>query len=425
MVAGCLPFRASSNQQLELLITSGAPPAVLPDACPVALQAIIYKALSASVTNRFPDAHAFEDDLRQFCEAPDKVMQTTTDNPTRKVSFRPPAPLIDPSKLQPAAEAGALRFNRTPASDTAPIGGLPSGIPAPISAVHGAIVRRPLRFSLIAGIGVLALYLIFSVGSAHSQVQGLYSSLVKADFPNMPNADLDAKSSELQNIRETATGRFFIFTSNLRSAIKPRLIEAAEHPINVYRTDQIHQPPLNDWLHAQSCLNLATEIDIWDKLARAELDIVEGHVAQLRKDYPEARQKFTAASSLESDSPDPWIGLAWLDAYVDNNLKALTADQLKEQQNHYTPAQREAAQRGDVSMILGRKAMNASINWRRKGSSEEETHFLREADDDFVRAENDYQGCRDWFRTEDAIEEIHYRRNTIQQRLAEITGSSK
>lgn len=432
MVAGGLPFRASSHQQLEVLITSGAHPAVLPDTCPAALQAIIYKALSATVTNRYPDAHAFGNDLQAFCEAPGKTTLTTTDNPTRRVSFRPAmAGGKAPPPYQPAAETGALRFNRTPASDTIPFGEPLSAIPAPVAAMRGAIMRKPYRFALSAGIVVLALYLVLSAWSAHSHVRDLYSSLMKEDFQTVPVANVDAQFSELQSVREFALGRFFVFSSDLRSSIKPRLIETAERPINAYRTDQIHQPPLNDWLRARSCLNLAAEIDASDKLARAELDLVDGHIARLHKDYSEARQKFVSASSLAQNSPDPWLGLAWLDAYIDNNLPALANDQLKEQQNHYTLVQREAAQRGDVSMILGRKAMNASINWRRKGNAQEETHFLQDADTDFVRAEKDYQDCRDWFHTEDAIEEIHYRRGTIQQRLgelqrlADITGSPK
>ena len=65
MVAGSLPFHASSHQQLELLITSGAPPAALPESVPRNLQAIIYKALSTNVENRYPDARAFADDLHR------------------------------------------------------------------------------------------------------------------------------------------------------------------------------------------------------------------------------------------------------------------------------------------------------------------------------------------------------------------------
>jgi hypothetical protein len=236
----------------------------------------------------------------------------------------------------------------------------------------------------------------------------------------MQVADIDSQFGELQNLRESAFGRFFAFTSDLRTSIKPRLMETAERPINAYRTDQIHQPPLGDWMRARSCLNFATEIDGSDKLARAELDLVDGHLARLRKAYTDARQKFVAASSLAPDSPDPWIGLAYLDAYVDNNLQALAVDQSNAQKNHYTPVQREAAQRGDVSLFLGRKAIVASLKWRRKGSTPEETHFLHDADDDFARAEKDYQGSRDWFGTEAAIEEIHNRRVTIQQRLVEL-----
>ena len=104
MVAGALPFRASSHQQLELLITSGALPAALPESCPANLQAVIYKALSTNVENRYPDARAFADDLQKFCVAPDaptvKTALKTTENPTRKVNFHPSAPALQ----QPATQ---------------------------------------------------------------------------------------------------------------------------------------------------------------------------------------------------------------------------------------------------------------------------------------------------------------------------------
>ncbi len=415
MVAGQLPFRASSHQQLELLITSGAPPSPLPESCPAELQAIIYKALSASVSNRYPDARAFGDDLQKFCLAPERPL-TSTENPTRKVVFRPPVPALH----QPAAEAGGSRFNSTPASDAGAPDAQPSGLPRPIAAVGAAIRKRPFRFALGAAVGIFALSVTLSAASTHRQVQDLYSTLEKEDFPTLPVPEIDSQYGQLQNIRESMFGRFFAFTSNLRTSIKPRLEETAERPINAYRTDQNHQPLQSDWLRAHACLAFATEMDSADKRARAELDLVDGHLARLRKDYSVARQKFVEASGLLPDSPDPWIGLAWLDAYGDNNLQALISDQIKAQQKLYTPGKREYAQRGDVSMMLGRKAVAASLLWRRKNSAQEETHFLQEADSDFDRAEKDYQGCRDWAHTEAAIEEIHNRRAAIQLRLADL-----
>ncbi len=425
MVAGALPFRASSHQQLELLITSGAPPAALPESCPPVLQAIIHQALSGNVADRYPDARAFGDDLQKFCAAPDspivKPAFTPADNPTRKVSFSPAAPALH----QPAIQTGSSRFNSTPASDTGKPPAPPRAFSGPAATIRAAIMRRPFYFGLRVVLGIFVLYVILSATGAHRDVQQLYSSLMNEDFPSMPLASIESQYKELQNLRQTRFGRFFAYTSDLRTAIKPRLVEAAERPINAYRTDQGHQPLQSDWLRARSCLLFATEIDSSDKRARAELYVVDGHLARLKKDYSVARQKFAQASSLAGDLPDPWIGLAWLDAYTDNNLQALIADQIKAQQNHYTPAKREAAQRGDVSMILGRKAVTASLNWRRKNSKEEETRFLREADDDFARAEKDYEGCRNWGRTESAIEEIHNRRSTIQQRLAELQRSGE
>ena len=416
MVASQLPFRASSHQQLELLITSGAPPAPLPESCPADLETIIYKALSASVTSRYPDARAFGDDLQKFCLSPDQPTVKPSENPTRKVTFRPPVPVLN----QPAAATGTSRFNSTPTSDVGAPVQKPDSLPAPVAAVAAAIKRRPFRFGLGAVLGILALSVAISAASTHREVQTLYSSLEREDFPSLPLPEIDSQYKELQGLRESVFGRFFAFASGLRTSIKPRLVETAERPINAYRTDQNHQPLQSDWLRAHSCLAFAAEMDSSDKRTRAELDLVDGHLARLRKDYSVARQKFVEASSLAPDSPDPWLGLAWLDAYNDNNLPALISDQIKAQQKLYTPGKREAAQRGDVSMILGRKAVVASISWRRKNSAQEETHFLQEADADFSRAEKDYQDCRDWAHTEAAIEEIHTRRLVIQLRLADL-----
>ncbi len=424
MVAGSLPFRASSHQQLELLITSGAPPVALPESCPPLLQAIIYKALSANVADRYPDARSFGADLQKYCLAPDTPPGTnmnqpalkTTENPTRKVGSRPPVPVVQ----QPPVQTAPSRFNSTPASDVGAPVLPPRGLPRPLAAVGAAFARRPIYSGFRVILGILVLYMTLSAASAHRHVQGLYGELAQEDFPSVPVSEIDSQYKELEDLRETTFGRFFAFTSDLRTSIKPRLVETAERPINAYRTDQSHQPLQSDWLRAHSCLNFATEIDSSDKRARAELEVVDGHLARLRKDYSLARQKFTKASTLAGDSPDPWLGLAWVDAYYANDLQALISDQIKAQQNHYTPAKREAAQRGDVSMILGRRAIAASLNWRHKNSAEEETHFLRDADDDFVRAEKDYQGCRGWGHTEADIEEIHNRRSAIQQRLSEV-----
>jgi tetratricopeptide (TPR) repeat protein len=272
---------------------------------------------------------------------------------------------------------------------------------------------------------VLALYFTLAGCSAHRQAQTFYASLETQDFPSISVATIDAETARLHALRESTFGSFFAAISGLRSTIKPRLMEVAERPINGYRTEQDRAPATGDWLRAHSCLNFATEIDSSDKLARAELDLVDGHLATLRKQWVDARQKFVQASSLAPDSPDPWIALAALDAYQSHNLTALLDDQNKEQQRHYTLAEREAAQRGDVSTYLARKALGTAAVWRRKNSVEEETRFLREADSDFDQAQKAYEGCRGWFHTENAIEQIHKQRDAIQQRLAELTGGSQ
>jgi hypothetical protein len=298
-------------------------------------------------------------------------------------------------------------------------------LPKPVSSLGRGIARKPIGFTFRAAILILALYVTLSGCSARREAQNFYASVERQDFPSISIASIDSETARLHNLRDSFFGRFFAAISGLRSSIKPKLMEVAERPINAYRIEQSRVPPTNDWLRARACLNFATEIDPSDKRARAESDLVDGHLARLRKQWGDARQKFVEASSLAPDSPDPWIALAYLDAYQAHNLQALLDDQNKEQQRHYTLAEREAAQRGDLFRYLAGRAEATADVWRRKKSVEEESRFLHEADNNFEQAEKAYQGCRGWFRTEDAIEQIHKLRDSIQQRLAELGGGSQ
>lgn len=439
MLAGRLPYQASTPQQLELVIRSLAPPARLPQSCPPALQAIVYKALSPNVANRYPTARAFAEELQRFCATPAvhaaaSAATASLENPTRRVN---PSSTNPPPPFRPAAAypPGPAPFTTHPASFAAAAPAqprapqLPRQFPQPIVNMGRAIARKPLGCTTRAALVAIVLYTMLSGCSAHNRAQSLYTSLEKQDFPAMSASDIDNEAARLHGLREGAWGRFFAFTSGIRGAIKPRLMEAAERPINTYRTDPNRTPAPAEWQHARACLNFATEIDGSDKLARSELALVDGHLDRLRKKYPDAREKFNEAASIAHDSPDPWIALAYLDAYQDHNLQALLDDQNKEQQRHFTLGPREAAQRGDVFMFLGHKALNAANLWRRKNSAEEETRFLKEADNDFEQADKSYDGSRNWFRTEAVIEQIHKLRATIAQRLTELAatpdGSSK
>jgi len=416
MVAGRLPFQASTHQQLEKIITSGAPISPLPESCPAPLRAIIFRALSTRIEDRYLTAAAFGEALREFCSN-----SSGAENPTQRVfGYRqdPPPPPADKdsgdampfttrphsSKIQDPAQEGSSVFN----------------------SVWGAVKKvRAIRV-FQAFLVLLALYLVAAAWSARVKVHAFCTWLEKQDFSILSISDINARTLELRGLRSDNTfGSLFVLFSELRSAVKPRLMEVAERPINSYRTDQRHTVRPSDWQQARACLNFANEIDASDKLARAELDLVEGHLAIRNRKYQDAREKFRAASVLAPNSPDPWLGLALVDAYGDHDLNALIKDQSNAEQNHYSPVQREAAQRGDVSKFLGHKDFQMSSDWRRDKSKDEELHFLRLADADYVQAEKEYQGCRGAFNTEKEIRDIHRQRDVIQKRLSELDEASK
>ena len=431
MVAGYLPYNASSPLQLEAVIMSGARPAPLPPSCPPALRDIIYKALSIAIADRYPSAPAFAEALQAFCADPQ--LQTApppspSENPTRRVA---PSSGNASGPLPRTSGSAGSRFTTTPSSDRYQPRVRPQrpprrplSVPAPILALGRAFARRPLAFTLRAGILALLGYWFILLWWAHGDAQKLYASLDGKDFAAMSVSGLEAATAEVRDLRKHSRGQFFAFTSGLARNIKPRVMEAGERPLVAYRNEQMPSPTAADWLNARSCFNLAAAIDPSDRLVHAELDLTDGHLERLKRHLEDARRKFASASSFAPNSPDPWIGLAYIAAYHDQNFQALIDDQTMEQRAHYTLGTREAAQRGDVLRNMALDAYKASLSWQRKQDAAEETRFLRESDDEFDKAEKSYQGCRNKYHTEAWIGKIHAIRAKIQQRLAELAGAS-
>jgi eukaryotic-like serine/threonine-protein kinase len=66
MVEGRLPYEAANTEGLEAIVRSYAAPRPLREECPIALQQIIYKALSRSPSFRYQNAQSFESDIESF-----------------------------------------------------------------------------------------------------------------------------------------------------------------------------------------------------------------------------------------------------------------------------------------------------------------------------------------------------------------------
>lgn len=422
MVAGRLPYQASTHHQLEKIIMSRAPITPLPESCPTALSAIIFTALSTKIEDRYPTAAAFGEALRDFCS------NSGIENATRRITdFRkrwfhqdhsPRYSMEDPK--------GSALFTTQPRSSNSQ--DRPHNAFIFLKVIFGAIKRIRVIRVFQAGLILLALYLLAAARSAHQKVHNFCANLEQQDFASMSVADINVQTEQLNHLRGDSTfGSTFAYFSQLRSTIKPRLMEVAERSINTYRTDENHAVRLGEWQRARACLNFAVAIDSSDKLARAELDVVDGHLALRMRKFSDARGEFNSASVLTPNSPDPWLGLSFLDAYADHDLQALTTDQAKAEQNHYNLVQREAAQRGDVSKYLAHRAYQMSAEWRRRHekSDDEEIRFLHEADADYIQAEKDYQGCRGFFNTEQAIRDIHRERDVIQMRLSQLSEAAK
>jgi hypothetical protein len=113
--------------------------------------------------------------------------------------------------------------------------------------------------------------------------------------------------------------------------------------------------------------------------------------AKTKADVDRAVRLFRESARLDTRSPDPYLGLARMAAYVTQDPEALRQALAEAQSRGYTSGRRERAQFGDLHKVLADRARAEAA--RLTGPSRLEQ---------LQRAAIEYQGCIDFFN------ELHY-----------------
>jgi serine/threonine protein kinase len=340
MVAGLPPYQAQDTRKLEELIQSRRPPRALPDGCPSGIVAILNKALTGDLHQRYVSAAAFEGDLRAFLQGRPTVAETERratwhTNPTvEKPRLRLPERV---SNMAETVRQSVMRLKPPPGRR--------------LAAVLRILVA--LCWGLLAGLVVCVpggYYYRFSRESAPLRRSIDYSHSSVAAI----NADWDL----LQRIqRQNAFLGEYSPATRLSATVRASLLECADDIIERYRNNSDPAIQNFDWPKAIVCLQHVIEMDRGDASARGKLALCNGYVNLVRanSESPEARRasvgrsqaNFQEAASLIPRAPDPHMGLARIYIYSVRNIGKAIAELHEAERLGFQPGPREMEQEAD------------------------------------------------------------------------------
>ncbi len=360
MLAGKLPFDGDNKERLERRIRSTEPPNELPADCPDPLRRIIFKMLARDPLARYQTAAEVRDDLERFQKGQDVLADTDATVRT--------APLTDDATV------------RTTAPMTPP--------PCP------ALRKRNSARSLAAVAGFCLVGMIFMATQINfsSEAGKLKSDLETERLNNMDEAW--TRYQEL--IKRTHMGAL---TWGVKSALKKRLINAADEVISEYRdrdAPTIYKP---QWMQARTELGHAMELDPSDNAVKGRLRLCEAHINRIessglnglpkQKHLNDSVAEFNEAAELLKHSPDPYLGLARLYVYEMNDLDK-GEEALNQAAKHGHPMGKK-----ELALLADGYRRRADREWRESRSftdtPSQEREYLDQARHDYVHAEDLYQ----------------------------------
>ncbi len=390
MLSGRLPFDEPNKERLERRIRSSAPPAPLPPACPEPLSRIIFQMLARDPASRYQTATEMKADLVRFRNNEPVLATAPVVDNDATVRTTAPAPQFVP---------GDDATTRT--------------IPGPVAAPASAPVKPPLRppppppiiwppkktqhsrialgcFAIVGFMGFLALVNGMMQWSSWSQAEKL-----KSDLQTERVTNLDDAWSRYQALAKHSGG----FISGARSALKNKLVAAADDVILAYRNNDAPGIYEAQWIQARNELARALELDPDDNGVKGRLREVEGHLDQIygdrarnatrQKYWNASLAKFNEASELLKKSPDPYLGLARLYVYELNDMDR-AEDALNKAGEYGHPTGKK-----ETALLADGYRKRADRAWKESRSlienPDQEREFLNRARQDYIHAQMLYE----------------------------------
>jgi hypothetical protein len=339
MVAGGHPFSAPLNM-IRMRTLDGNGPDPLPKTCPVALRNVILRALACSPSDRYPSAAAMAEDLERYLNGQAVQSPPVTDpNATvRTVRLKPPEPPPLPPHLRKRSVHDLVPFlNR-----------------------HREEVRL-----IAAGV---ALFVMVAMGHAQWVVHR-HSVEARRELLS-GHLSIDDGWDKFVELQKSTWVPLLLF--GLQDTLKSKLMDRGSEPIADYRQDQ-PTATLTDWERAQDDLLRYLQIDPRSRIAKGRELICEGQIARFhaythgrlnQKLLSQAIGHFEQAAELMPDSPDPYLAMAPVYLYYEQDYDRGMAMQNAAVKRGHVAGKRETAQLADTLKANGRREMTLAIQFQ-------------------------------------------------------------
>jgi tetratricopeptide (TPR) repeat protein len=190
-----------------------------------------------------------------------------------------------------------------------------------------------------------------------------------------------------------------VFLWGAKSALRKRLVAAADETIDEYRNSDaptVYEP---QWVQARNSLSRSLELDPGNGGIQGRLRLCEGHIDRIdanglrsaarQKRVNEAVNKFDEAAELLKHSPDPYLGLASVYIYDLSDIDR-AQDALKKAAHYGHPVgKRETAQLADGYRRRADRIWRESRGFVQ--SPPQERDYLDRAREDYIHAQDLYQ----------------------------------
>jgi tetratricopeptide (TPR) repeat protein len=398
MLAGAQPFTAPGTEQLERRIRSHAPPNPLPEGCPEPLRRILARALAPDPATRYPSAAEFAADL--------EAVRSGT-------PLAPSSPDSDPDatrRTTPQTEDATRRTVRSGSTATVRTASPANTKPR---TTLGTMVRGVLVLMVLSvGYGTWVLYSDYRM---YNQGQQLSREIESEQLTDPEH--IWARWTEL-----SAPSPSSFLLHGPRKVVKQRLLAAADHVIDTYRTSE--QPIYEkDWERARTMASRALVVDP-DDAARGRLRLTEGHIARINGtshrnagDLRTAVEKFTEAQRLMPRSPDPQLGLARVYVYGLKDLDKAYEALGEAQKRSYQMGNREKSQLADGYRDRADRLWKDSQSI--KGLPPEKDQLQRAADD-YRHADELYREIAPYGNANSAMVRVRNGMDLVNFRLMQI-----
>jgi serine/threonine protein kinase len=392
MIESRLPYEASNTEGLEAIIRSHAAIKPINDACPVALQQVIYKALSRFPSSRYQNAKSFESDLALYLSGVPTLASQESEE-TRRMSAAEEETRRIPTETVQNLEATQNSFEKPPAA-----------------AVQ--FIKRYLigyKKWLLAGAAVLLLGAGIWEGVADRAAFRFRSELAEGRLAP------DSAWNRYEQIRRRSP--LGLASIILRKPMRNLLSEYCERVYSEYRNSDASRIREGDWIRCKRFMARAIQLDPNNSKYEAMLEYANGHIFRINRKNFESIAAFQRAASKQSGWPDPYLGLARTYIYNLGDMERGTQALEKAGQLGISFGKRELAMKAEAYRIRGLQDLDNSNLVR---DADKKRELLKKAKADFDEAMKIYLQISPWADSIKQIPQVQDSLKEVDQRLINL-----